>query len=403
MTTTIDTLPTDGQTSMVPAIVAGVIATTISYAGPLVIVFQAAQGLEPAIVASWIWAISIGSGLLGVVLSWRWRVPIVVAWSAPGSALLVTMLPQTDFATAIGAYIVANLAILAVGVSGAFDRLMKRLPAAITAAMLAGILFRFVIDMVGAVPSAPVMVIAMIAAFFTGRVLAPRYAVVAVLVTGVVLTLLDGGLSGTVVAPRLTMPVWTTPRFDWAATASIALPLAVVALTGQFLPGIAVLRAAGYETPPARPIVSASAIGSILLAPFGCHGLNLAAFTAAICLGPDAHPDPAKRYLAGIAGGVTYLVFGAFAATVLALFATLPKTLIAALAGLALFPVVSGSLSTALRAEQGRDGALITFAVSASGMTLAGLGSAFWGLIFGLAVHLLQSFASRPLRKTATT
>ncbi len=403
MTTTIDTLPTDGQTSMVPAIVAGVIATTISYAGPLVIVFQAAQGLEPAIVASWIWAISIGSGLLGVVLSWRWRVPIVVAWSAPGSALLVTMLPQTDFATAIGAYIVANLAILAVGVSGAFDRLMKRLPAAITAAMLAGILFRFVIDMVGAVPSAPVMVIAMIAAFFTGRVLAPRYAVVAVLVTGVVLTLLDGGLSGTVAAPRLTMPVWTTPRFDWAATASIAVPLAVVALTGQFLPGIAVLRAAGYETPPARPIVSASAIGSILLAPFGCHGLNLAAFTAAICLGPDAHPDPAKRYLAGIAGGVTYLVFGAFAATVLALFATLPKTLIAALAGLALFPVVSGSLSTALRAEQGRDGALVTFAVSASGMTLAGLGSAFWGLIFGLAVHWLQVFASRALRKTAMT
>jgi benzoate membrane transport protein len=403
MTTTIETLPAQGQTSMIPAIVAGIIATTISYAGPLVIVFQAAQGLEPAIVASWIWAISIGSGLLGVVLSWRWRVPIVVAWSAPGSALLVTMLPQTDFATAIGAYIVANLAILAVGVSGAFDRLMKRLPAAITAAMLAGILFRFVIDMVGAVPSAPVMVIAMIAAFFTGRVLAPRYAVVAVLVTGVVLTLLDGGLSGTVAAPRLTMPVWTTPRFDWAATASIAVPLAVVALTGQFLPGIAVLRAAGYETPPARPIVSASAIGSILLAPFGCHGLNLAAFTAAICLGPDAHPDPAKRYLAGIAGGVTYLVFGAFAATVLALFATLPKTLIAALAGLALFPVVSGSLSTALRAEQGRDGALVTFAVSASGMTLAGLGSAFWGLIFGLAVHWLQVFASRALRKTAMT
>jgi benzoate membrane transport protein len=403
MTTTIETLPAQGQTSMIPAIVAGIIATTISYAGPLVIVFQAAQGLEPAVVASWIWAISIGSGLLGIVLSWRWRVPIVVAWSAPGSALLVTMLPQTDFATAVGAYIVANLAVLAVGASGVFDRLMKYLPAAITAAMLAGILFRFVIDMIGAVPSAPVMVIAMIAAFFAGRVLAPRYAVLAVLLTGVALTMLDGGLSGTVGTPRLTMPVWTTPRFDWAATASIALPLAVVALTGQFLPGIAVLRAAGYETPPARPIVSASAIGSILLAPFGCHGLNLAAFTAAICLGPDAHPDPAKRYLAGIAGGVTYLVFGAFAATVLALFATLPKTLIAALAGLALFPVVSGSLSTALRAERGRDGALVTFAVSASGMTLAGLGSAFWGLIFGLAVHLLQSFASRPLRKTATT
>lgn len=393
---------TASQTGWIPAIIAGIIATTISYAGPLVIIFQAAQGLEPALVASWIWAISIGSGLLGIALSWRWRVPIVIAWSAPGSALLVTMLPQTDFATAIGAYIVANLAVLLVGLSGAFDRLMQRLPAAITAAMLAGILFRFVIDMIGAVPSAPVMLIAMIAAFFAGRVLAPRYAVVAVLITGVAITAFSGGLSGSIGTPHLTMPVWTTPRFDWAATASIAVPLAVVALAGQFLPGIAVLRAAGYDQPAARPIVSTSAIASIALAPFGCHGLNLAAFTAAICLGPDAHPDPARRYMAGIAGGVTYLVFGAFAATVLALFATLPKTLIAALAGLALFPVVANSLSTALRAEQGRDAALVTFAVSASGMTLAGLGSAFWGLIFGLAVHLLQSLiAKRPDQATA--
>uniref|UniRef100_UPI000847949E benzoate/H(+) symporter BenE family transporter n=1 Tax=Sphingobium yanoikuyae TaxID=13690 RepID=UPI000847949E len=284
---------TASQTGWIPAIIAGIIATTISYAGPLVIIFQAAQGLEPALVASWIWAISIGSGLLGILLSWRWRVPIVIAWSAPGSALLVTMLPQTDFATAIGAYIVANLAVLLVGLSGAFDRLMQRLPAAITAAMLAGILFRFVIDMIGAVPSAPLMLIAMIAAFFAGRVLAPRYAVVAVLITGVAITALSGGLSGSIGTPHLTMPVWTTPRFDWAATASIAVPLAVVALTGQFLPGIAVLRAAGYDQPAARPIVSTSAIASIALAPFGCHGLNLAAFTAAICLGPDAHPDPA--------------------------------------------------------------------------------------------------------------
>lgn len=393
---------TASQTGWIPAIIAGIIATTISYAGPLVIIFQAAQRLEPALVASWIWAISIGSGILGIMLSWRWRVPIVIAWSAPGSALLVTMLPQTDFATAIGAYIVANLAVLLVGLSGAFDRLMQRLPAAITAAMLAGILFRFVIDMIGAVPAAPVMLITMIAAFFAGRVLAPRYAVVAVLVTGVTITAIGGGLSGSIGVPHLTVPVWTTPYFDWAATASIAVPLAVVALTGQFLPGIAVLRAAGYDQPAARPIVSTSAIASIALAPFGCHGLNLAAFTAAICLGPDAHPDPARRYVAGIAGGVTYLVFGAFAATVLALFATLPKTLIAALAGLALFPVVANSLSTALRAEQGRDAALVTFAASASGMTLAGLGSAFWGLIFGLAVHLLQSvIAKRPERATA--
>lgn len=380
------------QTTLIPAVIAGIIATTISYAGPLVIVFQAARSLEPSLVASWIWAISIGSGVLGIVLSWRWRVPVVIAWSAPGSALLVTMLPHTDFATAVGAYIVANLAVLAVGASGAFDRLMKRLPSAITAAMLAGILFRFVIDMVGAVPSSPLMVIAMILVFFAGRVTTPRYAVVAVLVTGIAVTLVGDGFTGAIGPPRLTLPVWTTPRFDWAAAANIALPLAIVSLTGQFLPGVAVMRSAGYEKPDARPIISASAIGSILLAPFGCHGLNLAAFTAAICLGPDAHPDPARRYVAGIAGGATYLVFGAFAATVLALFAALPATLVAALAGLALFPVASSALSAALHAESERDGALVTFAVSASGMTLAGLGSAFWGLVFGLGIHFLQAF-----------
>lgn len=381
------------RTSLIPAVIAGVIATTISYAGPLVIVFQASQALEPALVTSWIWAISIGSGLLGIALSLFWRVPIVIAWSAPGSALLVAILPGTDFAVAIGAYILANLAVLAVGLSGAFDRIVSRLPADITAAMLAGILFRFVMDMVGALPAAPVMLLAMMATFFAGRILSPRYAVVAVLVVGVSLTLLSGNVAGSLAAPQFTVPVWTMPRFEWTAALNIALPLAVVALTGQFLPGMAVLRAAGYDRPAASPILSMSAISSILLAPFGCHGLNLAAFTAAICLGPDAHPDPARRYAAGVAGGVTYLIFGAFAGTVLALFALLPKTLIAALAGLALFPVVANALSGAIRDEQARDGALVTFAVSASGLMLLGLGSAFWGLIFGLAVHLLQTAA----------
>ncbi|WP_235037857.1 MULTISPECIES: benzoate/H(+) symporter BenE family transporter [unclassified Novosphingobium] len=386
---------TEPRASMIPAVLAGIIATTISYAGPLVIVFQASASLEPALVASWIWAISIGSGVLGIVLSYRWKVPVVIAWSAPGSALLVTMLPGVDFGTAVGAYIVANLAVLAVGASGAFDKVVTRLPASITAAMLAGILFRFLVDMVGALPATPLTVLAMMAAFFAGRILAPRYAIVAVLIVGTAMTALAGGFTGSIGTPHLTIPVWTTPRFDWAATANIALPLAVVALTGQFLPGMAVLRNAGYDHPPARPILSASAVTSMVLAPFGCHGLNLAAFTAAICLGPDAHPDPARRYIAGIAGGVAYLVFGAFAATVLALFATLPTTLVAALAGLALFPVVASSLAGALRAERGRDGALVTFAVSASGVTFAGLGSAFWGLTIGLFVHALQALALR--------
>ncbi|MCC2603071.1 benzoate/H(+) symporter BenE family transporter [Sphingopyxis yananensis] len=385
--------------NVIPAIIAGIIATTISYAGPLVIIFQAAQSLEPKLVVSWIWAISIGSGLLGIIMSWRWRVPVVIAWSAPGSALLVTMLPHTDFATAVGAYIIANAAVLIVGLSGAFDRLLRLLPAAITSAMLAGILFRFLIDMAGASTSAPLMVGAMMAAFFAGRIIAPRYAVVAVLVTGCVMTWLAGNMSGPLLSLEVAQPVWTTPKFDWAATLSIALPLAVVSLTGQFLPGIAMLRSHGYDRPTAKPLLSFSGLTSILLAPFGCHGLNVAAFTAAICVSSEAHEDPAKRYVAGISGGVTYLVFGLFAASVLALFAALPVALIAALAGLALFPVVAQSLGDAMRAAEGRDAALFTFVISVSGISFAGLGSAFWGLIFGLLVHLLQRSAHKIFMK----
>lgn len=382
-------------TSMIPAVIAGIIATTISYAGPLVIIVQAAASLEPALVASWIWAISIGSGVLGVWLSLKWRVPVVIAWNSPGSALLVTMLPGVDFGAAIGAYIVANLAVLAVGLSGAFDKVVGKLPIAITSAMLAGVLFRFLVDMVGAVPATPGLVLAMMATFFAFRILSPRYAVVAVLVVGVLFTAVGIGFEGTLQAPHLTLPVWTTPQFDIATIISIGLPLAVVALTGQFLPGIAILRTHGYEQPPARPIITASAIGSILLAPFGCHGVNLAAFTAAICLGPDAHPDRTRRWIAGVSGGITYVIFGCFAGTVLALFALLPTTLVAALAGLALFPTIAGSVAGAVKAETGRDAALITFVVSVSGVSLLGLGSAFWGLIFGLAVHALQRLAAR--------
>jgi benzoate membrane transport protein len=384
-----------------PTIMAGIIATTISYAGPLVIIFQAAQSLAPELVISWIWAISIGSGLLGLLMSWRWRVPVVIAWSAPGSALLVTLLPDIDFATAIGAYIIANIAVLIVGLTGAFDRLLRLLPTAITSAMLAGILFRFLMDMAGASSSAPLMVGSMMAAFFAGRIIAPRYAVVAVLVTGCLITYLTSSMAGPLAAPQIALPVWTTPRFDWAATLSIALPLAVVALTGQFLPGIAMLRAHEYDQPSAKSLLSFSGLTSVLLAPFGCHGLNVAALTAAICLGPEAHEDRDKRYIAGIAGGVTYLIYGCFAATVLALFAALPAALIAALAGLALFPVVAGSLGEAMRAAEGRDAALFTFVIAVSGVSFAGLGAAFWGLIFGLAVHLLQCGAQKFLSKTS--
>ncbi|MCA0257486.1 MAG: benzoate/H(+) symporter BenE family transporter [Proteobacteria bacterium] len=378
-----------GKDLSLSAILAGMIATLIAYAGPLVIIFQAAQGLSPALLQSWVWTISIGSGVLGLILSLYYRVPVVIAWSAPGSALLITLLPTVDYADAVGAYLVSSLIIFVIGLTGSFDRIIGKLPAAISAAMLAGILFGFAAKMFFALPAAPLLVGAMFVAFFIGRRWTPRYAVVLVLVAGCLVTLVTGNINGAMPVLAITWPTWTMPHFDGQAIINIALPLTVVSLTGQWVPGMAVLRGSGYPRPGASPLIAWSALGSALLAPFGCHGLNLAAFTAAICTGKEAHEDPGKRYVAAVSGSVLYILLGAISATVLSLFALLPKELIAALAGLALFPTIVNSLAGSMTQAGDRDAALITFIVAASGMSFLGLGAAFWGLIFGIATHLI--------------
>ncbi|QJD57670.1 benzoate/H(+) symporter BenE family transporter [Pseudomonas sp. gcc21] len=372
------------------AAVAGFIATVISYAGPLVIVFQAAEsaGMPHAVLSSWVWAISIGSAVLGIGLSLRYRVPVIIAWSAPGSALLVSLLPEVSLNEAVGAYILASVIIFIVGVTGAFDRIIRKLPAAIAAGMLAGILFRFGTGLFVSLESQPILVLAMFVTYLLGKRLMPRYAVMAVLVVGCLIALASGDMRQDALVVGLAIPVWITPEFSLSAALNIALPLVMVALTGQFVPGIAVMRASGYST-PASPIISSSAVGSLLLAPFGCHGLTLAAITAAICTGPEAHPDPGRRYVAGVVGGLTYLLLGLFGATLVSLFTAFPAELIAALAGLALFAAIAGALTSAMAIPSDREAALITFLVTASGMSFLGLSAAFWGLIFGVAAHLL--------------
>ncbi|WP_313313641.1 benzoate/H(+) symporter BenE family transporter [Stutzerimonas nitrititolerans] len=379
------------------AVVAGFIATVISYAGPLVIIFQAAKagGLPHELMSSWVWTISIGSGVLGILLSLRYRVPIVIAWSAPGSALLVTMLPDISMNQAVGAYLVSNLVILLVGLSGAFDKVIGKLPAAISAAMLAGILFRFGTDLFVSVKDQPWLVLAMFATYLLFKRAMPRYAVMAVLVVGVAMAVGGGELRSEALVLGLAKPVWITPEFSWQVILGVAFPLVMVALTGQFVPGMAVLRSAGYQT-PASPLISGSALGTLLLAPFGCHGLNLAAITAAICTGREAHEDPGKRYIAGVSGGVFYLLLGIFGATLVSVFTAFPSALIAALAGLALLSAIGAALHGAMSVPADREAALITFLVTASGMSLLGLSAAFWGLIFGIAAHLLLT-----LRKPA--
>ena len=372
------------------AVVAGLIATMISYAGPLVIVFQAAEsgGMPAELLSSWVWAISIRSGVLGIVLSLRYRVPVIIAWSAPGSALLVSMLPGIGAGEAVGAYVTANAIILLVGLSGAFDRIVGKLPAAISAAMLAGILFSFGTRLFTSLKDEPAMVMAMFITYLLVRRLSPRYAVMAVLLVGCAIAAGSGQLDASALVIGFAMPEWVTPQFTWHGLFNIALPLVMVALTGQFVPGVAVLRNAGYPT-PASPIISASGLGSLLLAPFGCHGLTLAAITAAICTGREAHEDPARRYVSGVVGGVFYLLLGIFGATLVSIFTALPKELIAALAGLALFGAIAGALAGSMAVPEDREAALITFLVTASGMSFLGLSAAFWGLIFGIFAHLL--------------
>lgn len=374
----------------VSAIVAGMIATMISYAGPLVIIFHAAEaaGLPHAVLSSWVWAVSMGSAVLGALLSLRYRVPVVIAWSIPGSALLVTALPQLGLEQAIGAYLVANLVLLVIGISGAFDRIIARLPGSIAAGLQAGILFSFGAEVFRALPVQPTLVLAMFATYVLMRARQPRYAVAMVLLVGALVTLLSGQFRSDALVLELASPRLIAPQFSVAALFSLALPMVLVALTGQFMPGMAVLRNAGYSV-PASPLISASAVGGALLAPFGCHGLNLAAVTASLCTGREAHENPRRRYVAAVSGSVLYLLLGIAGATLMSLFAAFPAALIAALAGLALYGAISEALARSLSEPAERDAGLFTFLVTASGVSFLGLSAPFWGLLFGLAAHAL--------------
>lgn len=308
------------------------------------------------------------------------------------------MLPGYRPGEAVAAYIAAALVIALIGLSGAFDQLMRRLPASIAAAMLAGILFRFGAEVFVAVPSNPVLVLAMLATFVLMRRWQPRYAIVAVLIVGLAVAAAGGQIRPTLAVPALARPLFIAPDWSWHAVLNLGLPLALVALSGQYVPGMAVLHASGYRT-ASRPIVSANAVMSLLLAPFGSHGINPAAITAAICTGSEAHADPGRRYVAGVACGVFYLVAALGGGALALVFGALPHEWVAALAGLALFGAIGSGLAGAMANECEREPALITFLLTASGMHFLGLGAAFWGIVAGVLASVLQT--ARRLRPAA--
>lgn len=372
------------------ALVAGFIAMLTAYTSSLVLMFQAGQaaGLSGAQISSWIWALSIGMAICSVGLSLRYRMPITIAWSTPGAALLITSLGGVAYSEAIGAYIVSALLVLVCGLTGSFERLVRRIPASLASALLAGILFRIGSELFVAAEHRTLLVLGMFFSYLLVKRLSPRYCVLAALVVGTALSGALGLLDFSGFSLELARPVWTTPTFSLAATISIALPLFVVAMTSQNMPGMAVLRADGY-TVPASPLISATGLMSLLIAPFGAHGVNLAAISAAICTGPHAHEDPSRRYVAAVWCGLLYAVAGVFGATLAALFAALPKELVLSIAALALLGSIMNGLSVAMAEAREREAALITFMVTASGLTLFSVGSAFWGIVTGVVAQAI--------------
>lgn len=371
-------------------IVAGLISVIVNYGGTFILVFQAARvaGLSPELTASWVWSVSIGVGLTGLFLSWRYREPIITAWSTPAAAFLVTTLASTSYAEAVGAYIISAVAFVLLGLSGYFDKVIRLIPPGIASGLLAGILLQFGIGAFGGASVDPVLVGLLILAYVLLKRISARYAVVGILAIGLVFLLAQGRVDLSGLQWQLAVPIFTMPAFTLNAALSVALPLFLITLTGQYMPGMLVLRNDGFRT-SANPIVTATGLGSLIMAPFGSHAFNIAAITAAIATGREAHEDPSKRWIAGIAAGCFYVLVGVFGVTLAAVFMALPATFITTLAGLALLGAIGGSLAGAMAEPASREAALITFLASAANINMLGVGGAFWGLAIGLVAYMV--------------
>ncbi len=368
----------------ISAAIAGFVTVLVGFTSSAVIVFQAAQALDatPAEMGSWMWALGMGMGLTSIGLSLRYRVPVVTAWSTPGAAMLITAAAGVPMSEAIGAFLISGLLIALCGFSGWFEKVMTHIPLSLASGMLAGVLVRFGMEVFTAMQTQFAMVFAMFCAYLILRRWQPRYAVVIALLVGLAIAAAQGLLEWQSVQVQLAQPQFIWPQFSLGALVGVALPLFVVTMASQNVPGVAVIRASGYRV-PISPLIGWTGAATVVLAPFGAFALNLAAITAAICMGREAHENPAKRYWAAIAAGFFYLLIGLFGATVAAVFAAFPAELVLAIAGLALLGTIGNGLAIALQHEPDRESALITFLVTASGIILLGIGSAFWGLIAG--------------------
>ncbi|MDD2991029.1 MAG: benzoate/H(+) symporter BenE family transporter [Zoogloea sp.] len=379
-------------------VVAGLISVIVNYGGTFILVFQAAKvaGLSPELTASWVWSISIGVGVTGLMLSWIAREPIITAWSTPAAAFLVTALATTPYAEAVGAYLISGAAFVLLGLSGYFEKVIRLIPPGVAAGLLAGILLQFGIGAFGGMSVDPLLAGLLIVAYVVLKRFTARYAVVGILALGLAFLLVQDRVDLSGLTLELAAPVFTMPAFSLNALLSMALPLFLITLTGQYMPGMLVLRNDGFKT-SANPILTVTGLGSLLMAPFGSHAFNVAAITAAICTGREAHEVPSKRWIAGIAAGVFYILVGVFGVTLAAVFMAFPTTFITTLAGLALLGTIGGSLASAMADAKTREASLITFLAAAANIKMLGIGGAFWGLLIGLMAYVvLNAQWSRP-------
>jgi len=375
---------------------AGFIAPLVGYTSSAAIIFQAAHsvGASDALISSWFWALGIGMGLSTLGLSLFYKQPILTAWSTPGAAILVTSLAGVPMNEAIGAFILCSVLITLVGLSGWFDRLMAYLPKSIAAAMLAGVLLPFAMNMLLSLQSELGLVLAMILAFFISRVLWPRLAVMITLLLGIVIAANLNLIVWQDVSLTFALPIWTTPQWSLSSTIGVAIPLFVVTMTSQNVPGLVVLRSHGYDA-PAAPLVSWTGITGVLLAPFGGFAFNIAAIMAAICMGKNVDDDPKQCYRATVWASFVLIASGVFAGSLTGLFNSLPTALIVTIAGLALLGTIASSLSTALEQEAERLPAIVTLVTTASSVAIWGVGSAFWGLALGLLALAAQTLIAK--------
>ena len=398
------------------AVTAGFVAVLVGFTSSVALVFQAALafGATNEQIASWMWALGWGMGLCTAVPSLVLRKPVMVAWSTPGAAVLATAGVAGGFsmAEAVGAFMLCAALITLCGVTGWFERVMNRLPLAIASGLLAGVLARFGLQAFTAAQTNLPLVLVMLASYLLGKRFAARFAVPLTLLVATLFVASHAGFTGASIRFDLAVPVFTQPQFTMAAAVSLALPLFVVTMASQNLPGVATIQAAGFGDRraeggdagiPVSKVITLTGVVTLLLAPFGAFALNLAAITAAICMGTEAHPDPQRRYTAAVSCGLRYVRIGVLGTANVGALTAFPKELIAAIAGLALLGTIGTALTTALKDDFHREAALITFLVTLSGVVLAGVGSAFWGVVAGalaLGVQRIgKSHFDRPPRQ----